>query len=107
MGSPAATVVYDGFGNRVSKTVNGVTTRYLIDDLNPTGFPQVMDELNSSGSVTRTYSYGWRRIDEDQPIDSVWTPSFYGYDGGGSVRSLTNSAGKGPLLLIQILVSSR
>lgn len=52
-----------------------------------------MDELNSSGAVTRTYSYGWQRIDEDQVIDSVWTPSFYGYDGGGSVRNLTSSTG--------------
>jgi YD repeat-containing protein len=30
-------IVYDAFGNRVAKTVNGVTARYLVDDLNPTG----------------------------------------------------------------------
>src|SRR5207253_3983557 len=29
--------VYDGDGNRVAKTVNGVTTRYLLDIKNPTG----------------------------------------------------------------------
>ena len=31
-------MVYDAFGNRVAKTVNGVTTQYLVeDDVNPTG----------------------------------------------------------------------
>jgi hypothetical protein len=32
-------------GNRVAETVGGVTTQYLIDDRNPTGLPQVMDEV--------------------------------------------------------------
>jgi YD repeat-containing protein len=51
----AVTVMYDGFGNRVSKTVSGVTTKYLVeDDVNPTGYPQVFDELTGS-TVTRTY----------------------------------------------------
>jgi len=86
-------LVYDAFGNRVAKTANGVTTQYLIeDDKNPTGLPQVFDEL-TSGAVTRTYTYGLQRISEYQPISNVWTASFYGYDGGGSVRQLTNSAG--------------
>ena len=31
------TFVYDGDGNRVSKTVGGVTTNYLVDTVNPTG----------------------------------------------------------------------
>ena len=86
-------IVYDAFGNRVSKTVNGVTTKYLVeDDVNPTGYPQVLDELTGS-TVTRTYTYGLQRISQDQIIENVWTPSFYGYDGGGNVRQLTNSAG--------------
>ena len=33
-------IVYDGDGNRVAKTVNGVTTKYLVDDLNPAGVPK-------------------------------------------------------------------
>ena len=86
-------LIYDAFGNRVSKTVNGVTTKYLVeDDVNPTGYPQVLDEL-TSGAVTRTYTYGLQRISQDQLVSGVWTPSFYGYDGGGNVRQLTNSAG--------------
>lgn len=92
MGS-TVTMLYDGFGNRVSKTVNGVIVKYLVeDDKNPTGLPQVFDEL-TNGAVTRTYTYGLQRISEEQVISNTWTPSYYGYDGGGSVRNLTNSAG--------------
>jgi RHS repeat-associated protein len=93
MNSGAVSIVYDAFGNRVAKTVDGVTTRYLVeDDINPTGYPQVMEET-VGGSVQRTYTYGLQRISEDQIMDSAWTASFYGYDGAGSVRQLTNGAG--------------
>ena len=86
-------IVYDAFGNRVAKTVNGVTTKYLVeDDVNPTGYPQVLDEL-TNGVATRTYTYGLQRISENQIISNVWTPSFYSYDGGGNVRQLTSMAG--------------
>ena len=87
------TMKYDAFGNRVSKTVNGVTTLYLVeDDVNPTGYPQVLEEVQN-GAAVRTYTYGLQRISEDQVINGAWTPSFYGYDGFGTVRQLTNSAG--------------
>jgi RHS repeat-associated protein len=87
------TMVYDAFGNRVSKTVNGVTTKYLVeDDVNPTGLPQVLEEVQN-GAAVRTYTYGLQRISESQFIDNVWTASFYGYDGGGNVRQLINSTG--------------
>ena len=86
-------IIYDAFGNRVAKTVNGVTTKYLVeDDVNPTGYAQVVEEL-VGGAVTRQYTYGLQRISENQLVSGVWTPSFYGYDGGGNVRQLTNSAG--------------
>ncbi|MGA3080440.1 MAG: RHS repeat-associated core domain-containing protein, partial [Terracidiphilus sp.] len=86
------TMIYDGDGNRVAKTVGGVTTQYLVDDLNPTGYSQVIEEV-VNGAVTRQYTYGLQRISENQVVNSTWTPSFYVYDGGGSVRQLTNSAG--------------
>jgi len=88
----AVAIVYDGDGNRVSETVGGTTTKYLVDTLNPTGYSQVMDEI-VNGSVTRTYAYGLQRISEDQLVSGSWVPSFYGYDGHGNVRFLTNSAG--------------
>jgi RHS repeat-associated protein len=39
------------------------------------------------------YTYGVQRVSQDQVISNTWTPSFYGYDGGGTVRALTNAAG--------------
>lgn len=86
------TLGYDGDGNRVSETVSGTTTKYLIDNLNPTGLSQVMDEI-VSGSVIRTYAYGLQRISENQIAGSTWVPSFYGYDGHGNTRFVTNSSG--------------
>lgn len=86
------TIVYDGDGNRVSETVGSVTTTYLVDTVNPTGYAQVVDELQN-GTVSRTYAYGLERIDQDQLLNGTWTASFYGYDGHGSVRQLTNSSG--------------
>jgi RHS repeat-associated protein len=91
------TMAYDAFGNRVAKSVNGVTTRYLVeDDVNPTGLPQVLEETaggSSGGTVQRVYTYGLQRISQFQFFDNLWTASFYGYDGAGSVRQLTNATG--------------
>jgi RHS repeat-associated protein len=92
MGSGAVSILYDGDGNRVAKTVGGVTTNYLVDDLNPTGYAQVIEEV-SGGTVQREYTYGLQRISENQPVSGIWTSSVYGYDGGGSVRQLTNLSG--------------
>ncbi|HLK66752.1 MAG TPA: RHS repeat-associated core domain-containing protein [Bryobacteraceae bacterium] len=92
MNNSAVTLQYDGDGNRVAKTEGGVTTRYLVDNLNPTGYAQVVGEISDSG-VQRTYTFGRQRIHQSQLLNSSWTPNFYGYDGGGSVRILTNSAG--------------
>jgi RHS repeat-associated protein len=61
-------------------------------DLNPTGYAQVIEEV-VGGAVQREYTYGLQRISQYQLISGVWTASFYGYDGGGSVRQLTNSSG--------------
>ena len=97
-GSTVVNLIYDAFGNRVAKTVNTVTTQYLVeDDVNPTGLPQVVEEL-VNGAVTRQYTYGLKRISENlSPAvtgNSTWTPSFYGYDSAeGSVRFLSNAAG--------------
>src|SRR6516164_7107219 len=92
MGSTVA-LQYDGDGNRVAKTTSSGTTHYLVDDLNPTGYPQVVEELNTAGAVTRTYTYGLQRISEYQLISGTWTGSFYQYDGEGNVRQLTSTSG--------------
>jgi hypothetical protein len=76
----------------LSETVGGVTTNYLVDTQNPTGYAQVVDELQS-GTVSRTYSFGLEQFSETQSINGTPTTSFYGYDGHGSVRQLTSSTG--------------
>jgi len=94
---------YDGDGHRVSKSVNDVTTFYLVDDLNPTGHAQVLEELaildppSSVLAVSRTYTCGHDLLGQDQLVHTgtnlVWSASFYGYDGHGSVRYLTDLSG--------------
>jgi RHS repeat-associated protein len=88
----AVQMVYDGDGNRVAKTTASGTTAYLVDDLNPTGYAQVVEEL-SGGVVQRVYTYGVNRLSESQILSGAWTPSFYGYDGEGHVRYLTGVSG--------------
>ena len=85
-------LVYDGDGNRVQETVATTTTSYLVADQNLTGYAQVLDELQN-GSVSRTYSYGLELINERQSIAGTLTTSFYGFDGHGSIRFLTDSTG--------------
>ena len=85
-------LVYDGDGNRVTETVAGVTTKYLVADQNLTGYAQVMDELQGT-AVTRTYSYGLELINERQTVSGTPKTSFYGFDGHGSVRFLTDVTG--------------
>ena len=81
-------IVYDGDGNRAARTTGGVTTRYLVDDRNLTGYAQVLEEI-SGGAVQRVYTYGLSRITQDQSAGT----SFYTYDGQESVRLLTNTIG--------------
>ena len=61
----------NGNGNRVAKTVSGVTTRYLVDDLNPTGYAQVVEELSGGAAVQRQYTYGLQRISQNQLVSST------------------------------------
>ena len=58
-------MVYDGDGNRVAKTVGGVTTNYLVDDRNLTGYAQVLEEI-VGGAVQRRYTYGLDLISQKQ-----------------------------------------
>jgi RHS repeat-associated protein len=86
--SGAATMVYDGDGNRVSKTSGGAATVYLVDEGNPTGLSQVVEEI-VGGVVKRRYTYGQGRISQTQ----AGVTSYYGYDGHGDVRFLMDGTG--------------
>jgi RHS repeat-associated protein len=89
-------IVYDGDGNRVSKTTANGTTQYLVDEQNPTGYAQVMDEVQAS-AVVRTYTWGLELVSElfpvGSPLSTNHSPLFYVFDGHGSVRALTNASG--------------
>jgi RHS repeat-associated protein len=106
--TPLATVhlLYDGDGNRVCKTVitatNTVTTFYVVDELNPTGYAQVLEEHVSINSqppvIEQVYTYGHTLISQDRLVgmsgpDVHWATSFYGYDGHNNVRYLTDLNG--------------
>jgi RHS repeat-associated protein len=84
----AVTLVNDGDGNRVAKTVGGVTTKYLVDELNPTGYLQVLEEV-SGGSVQVGYTYGTAVVSQRRSGGT----SYYGYDAHGNVVFLTDATG--------------
>jgi RHS repeat-associated protein len=86
------TLVYDCDGNRVAKTAGGVTTKYLVDDLNPTGYLQVLEELQS-GVVQTRYVYGMAVVSQTRDVGVMPVTSYYGYDAHGSVAFLTDASG--------------
>jgi len=89
-----ATMVYDGDGNRVKKTVAGVTTTYLVADQNPTGYAQVVSETMATSTTreTQSFVYGLERISQTRTYQAnnqnQTQTSYYDYDGHGSVRAL-------------------
>ena len=89
LNSGNVTYAYDGDGNRIAMTVGGVTTNYLVETNNPTGYAQVVDEL-SGGTVVKSFTYGHDLISQRIVGNSL---SFYQYDGHGLVRQLTDATG--------------
>jgi RHS repeat-associated protein len=98
---------YDGDGNRVSKQVlvggNWPMRYYLVDDQNPSGYAQVLEEYQTDFNLTgtpavlsRVYNYGLNLISQQQFNTNTLLPSvlsYYGYDGHGSVRFLMDTNG--------------
>jgi RHS repeat-associated protein len=79
---------YDIFGNRISMTKNGVTTRYInsiIGELN-----YVLVETDENNNPTNYYIYGLGLVSR---IKSDNTTHFYHYDYRGNTIALTNSTG--------------
>jgi RHS repeat-associated protein len=90
-GVPVVSVSYDGDGNRVSETVDGVTVGYLVDDQNPTGWAQVVEERTAL-SVGRVWTFGRRAISQRaKATGGTWATSFVEHDGHGSVVAVTDS----------------
>ena len=85
-------LAYNGDGVRVKKTANGTNIYYLVDDRNPSGYAQVLEEWTASGgspSLSRVYNYGLSLVSQKQG----GTTYYFGYDGHGSTRFLLNSSG--------------
>src|SRR5690242_20474223 len=110
---PAFCASCDMVGNRVSKTAAGVTTTYLVDTLNPTGYAQVVNESFSGGTAgnreqNHAYVYGLELISQvrsyQASFNNLTQRIYYVYDavcasrmklrdGHGSVRALTDPTG--------------
>ena len=75
---------YNENGIRVGKTVNGVETSYLVDELRP--YAQVLEEYDAQGNPISTYTYGLDLISRDG--------QFYHVDGLGSTRLLSDENGE-------------
>lgn len=88
----AVLIGYDGDGNRAKKTVNGTTTCYLLDDRNPSGYVQVLEEWIqnlTATNLTFVYNYGLDLISQKQGSGTL----YFGYDGHGNTRFLTGGVG--------------
>jgi RHS repeat-associated protein len=86
-------LTYNGDGMRVSKTVGATNIYYLLDDRNPSGYAQVLEEWRSTGipGLDKVYNYGLDLISQRQVAGG--TVSYYGFDGHGSTRFLTSTNG--------------
>lgn len=80
--------VYDAAGNRVSQTVNGQETRFLLDVTGP--LAQVLLEYKPGGQISVSYAYGNGLVSQERG----GVVSVYHVDGLGSTRALTNVAGQ-------------
>jgi YD repeat-containing protein len=90
-GTVVATYTYDDWGNRISETAGGVTTMYLIDTKNPTGYSQPLETyLNGSPTSGVTYLIGKRVYSQ---IAANGTATYLTTDGHGSTRVLIDAAG--------------
>jgi len=85
---------YDDSGLRISRTDNltGLTTYYVWDSENPTGYPQVVEEIENN-QVVRRYGYGHFLENVDIWNGTNFERFYVVRDGTNSVRMLLDSTG--------------
>ncbi len=87
-------LTYNADGIRTSTTLNQnsttTTNRYLIDGLNPTGYAQVLEELDSTGALVASYAFGL--LGPISQLRNAQT-NYYLLDGHSGVRQLLSTAG--------------
>jgi RHS repeat-associated protein len=76
---------YDGDGSRVRKTVGAMSTSYLVDDRNPSGLRQVLEEAVTSQALV-VFTFGRSVLAEN-----AGTPEFLCADGVRNVRLVLSS----------------
>lgn len=85
-GATGAQYVYNGDGARLAKTINGATTRFVID---PTSrLQRVLAETDVSGTITNYYTHGFGMIAQITPTAAYYQ---YHFDVRGSTVGITNS----------------
>jgi uncharacterized protein RhaS with RHS repeats len=90
-GTTTASYVYNDVGDRVQETVNGVTTLYLTDTQNPTGYDQPLEAKSSpTATPTTTYLLGDRVFGQ---TDAAGNVRYLLADGHGSTQALTDASG--------------
>jgi RHS repeat-associated protein len=95
---------YDADGHRIGKNILNASgqpvssTSWLVDTNNLTGYAQVFEERVSTlaGTTLRVYTYGTDLISQAtrHASASTFTLNYFGYDGHGSVRELTDAFGE-------------
>jgi RHS repeat-associated protein len=98
-------------GQATTVVMNGVlrpelseSTNYLLDFSNPTGYAQILEELDGAGTLMKSYTIGddvlsqsvhTTIVDPQLPTGTATyqQASYFLYDGHGSTRQLANSQG--------------
>jgi RHS repeat-associated protein len=90
--SGAVKIIYGADGNRIWKATSTRTNLYLVATVNPTGYPQVVEETTITNGATNLtiYTYGMALISQRQTNTST---NFFITDGHGSTRVLSDVAG--------------
>lgn len=82
-----ASYSYDGFGRRISKTVDDATTYFIYDR------DQIVEERDELGALAASFIFG-ASIDEPLVMERSLESYYYFTDGLNSVVSLTNQNGE-------------
>lgn len=80
--------VYNGLGQRISRSENGVDTRYVLDVA--TSLPSVVAETDESGNVRAYYVYGIGLISR---ISAEGSRLVYHFNNRGDTLALTDTTG--------------
>jgi YD repeat-containing protein len=85
-GGITTTYTYSGDGDRVSQTVDGVTTTYVID----VAAPLTMVLAEKTGNESVYYLHGLNLIGQSDGVSM----EYFTYDGLGSVRQVVDGSGE-------------